>query len=74
LNEEKEEKIMRHMKGAELYTRETHDSTCYPRHKKCVGIDIDLGFGREGKEGGEATVLGSSLSHEYVAENADYRS
>ena len=33
-------------------------------------IDIDLGMGG----GGRAVVLGSDLTHEYVAENADYRS
>ena len=54
----------------------------FPSHKRCVEIDIDLGMvgendgggGGGGGGGGVVTVLGSSLTHEYVAENADYRS
>ena len=54
----------------------------FPSHKRCVEIDIDLGMDGEdddgggdgGGGGGLVTVLGSSLTHEYVAENADYRS
>jgi glutamate N-acetyltransferase/amino-acid N-acetyltransferase len=41
----------------------------FPLHDRCVGIDVLM------KEGGaEAVVYGSDLSHEYVTENADYRS
>ena len=40
----------------------------YPQHDLTVDIDVSCGSGR-----GEATVLGSDLSHEYVSENADYR-
>jgi glutamate N-acetyltransferase / amino-acid N-acetyltransferase len=41
----------------------------YPPHEKCVEILVDLGMGSS-----DFTVLGNDLTHEYVAENADYRS
>jgi glutamate N-acetyltransferase/amino-acid N-acetyltransferase len=41
----------------------------YPPHERCVEIEIDLGSGAAG-----ATVFGGDLTHEYVSENADYRS
>ena len=42
----------------------------FPPHERGVEIEIDLGMGG----GGEACVLGSDLTHEYVAENLSYRS
>jgi len=42
----------------------------FPAHGRCVEIEIDLG--REG--GASAVVFGADLTHEYVSENADYRS
>ena len=42
----------------------------FPPHERRVEIEIDLGMGG----GGEACVLGSDLTHEYVAENLSYRS
>jgi len=41
----------------------------YPPHERCVEIGLDLGAGTA-----SATVLGGDLTHEYVSENADYRS
>jgi len=41
----------------------------FPPHERCVEIAIDLGRGTT-----EATVLGADRTHEYVTENADYRS
>jgi glutamate N-acetyltransferase/amino-acid N-acetyltransferase len=41
----------------------------YPEHDRCVDIAVTLGPGR-----GEAVVIGSDLTYEYVRENADYRS
>jgi glutamate N-acetyltransferase/amino-acid N-acetyltransferase len=41
----------------------------YPAHERCVEIEVDLGRGTH-----TATVLGGDLTHEYVSENADYRS
>ena len=41
----------------------------YPEHEKSVEIDINIGMGNS-----RAVILGSDLTHEYVSENADYRS
>lgn len=41
----------------------------FPAHDRTVDISCDLGRGRNSAE-----VIGSDLSHEYVRENADYRS
>ncbi len=41
----------------------------FPAHERCVEIEIDVGRG-----GACALVLGADLTHEYVSENADYRS
>ena len=42
----------------------------YPPHERCVEVGVALGV----QGGASAMVLGSDLTHEYVAENADYRS
>ncbi|AKJ01347.1 Glutamate N-acetyltransferase [Archangium gephyra] len=41
----------------------------FPPHERSVEIDVDLGGGP-----GACTVLGADRSHEYISENADYRS
>jgi glutamate N-acetyltransferase/amino-acid N-acetyltransferase len=41
----------------------------YPPHPRCIEISIDLGQGSA-----QACVIGNDLTHEYVTENADYRS
>jgi glutamate N-acetyltransferase/amino-acid N-acetyltransferase len=41
----------------------------FPPHERRVEIEIDLGVGPS-----SCAVLGADLSHEYVTENADYRS
>jgi glutamate N-acetyltransferase/amino-acid N-acetyltransferase len=88
LSLESENIVMKHMADAELYKSNisinTDDnivryntSLRYPKHKKCVEIEIDLGMVCNDSQSigqSSATVLGSSLSHEYVQENADYRS
>ncbi len=40
----------------------------WPVHGKSVKIDINIGMGNS-----EAIIFGSDLTHEYVRENADYR-
>ncbi|MDC7226301.1 MAG: bifunctional glutamate N-acetyltransferase/amino-acid acetyltransferase ArgJ [Spirochaetales bacterium] len=40
----------------------------WPVHEKTVNIDINIGMGNS-----RSTILGSDLTHEYVRENADYR-
>ena len=41
----------------------------YPPHERCVEVGVELGV----RDGASAVVLGSDLTHEYVAENADVR-
>lgn len=54
------------------YLREASQdcSLPYPTHNRVVGISVELGGGGTGA----AVVLGSDLTKEYVAINADYRS
>ncbi|MDB6127827.1 MAG: arginine biosynthesis bifunctional protein ArgJ, partial [Verrucomicrobia bacterium] len=75
LNPEKENTLVAHLRSAELYasvipkdgvfTAPIH----YPPHERCVEIEVDLGNGKAG-----AVIIGGDLTHEYVSENADYRS
>jgi glutamate N-acetyltransferase/amino-acid N-acetyltransferase len=75
LNPEKETALAAHLRGAELYASAPPKDGVftapidYPPHERCVEIGIDLGEGWA-----EAVVLGGDLTHEYVSENADYRS
>ena len=76
LDPEREAALVRHLRGAELYASApprdgVHSPPVdFPAHERCVEIEIDLG--RRG--GSSAVVLGADLTHEYVSENADYRS
>ena len=75
LNPEKEADLAAHLRSAELYSSAPPKDGVfsppvdYPRHERCVEIEVDLGSGDA-----SATVLGGDLTHEYVSENADYRS
>jgi len=75
LNPDKETALVAHLRGAELYaTAAPKDGVFtppidYPAHERCVEINVDLNSGSA-----DATVLGGDLTHEYVSENADYRS
>jgi glutamate N-acetyltransferase/amino-acid N-acetyltransferase len=75
LNPDKEKALAAHLRGAELYASAAPKDGVfappidYPPHGRCVEIDIDLGGGPA-----EAVVFGGDLTHEYVSENADYRS
>ena len=76
----KEAALVAHLKSAELYQSQPDanggyaPAVDYPPHERCVEIEIDLGGGGAGAGSVEATVLGGDLTHEYVSENADYRS
>ena len=76
LDPRKEAALVAHMKEAELYASAPPKAGVFappvdfPAHERCVEIEIDLG--RPG--GASATVIGADLTHEYVSENADYRS
>ena len=75
LNPEKETALVAHMKSAELYASAPAKDGVFsapidfPRHERCVELEVDVGNGAA-----SATVLGGDLTHEYVSENADYRS
>ena len=75
LDPAKETALVAHLKGAELYASAPAKEGVFappvdfPPHERCVEIDVDLSTGT-----GECTVFGGDLTHEYVSENADYRS
>jgi len=66
LNGDLERELIAHMKAAELADNGKGE---FPAHKRRVEVEVDLAIGS-----GEAVVLGSDLTHEYVTINADYRS
>ena len=75
LNPDKETALAAHLRSAELYASAAPKDGVfappidYPPHERCVEIEVDLGSGEH-----QATILGGDLTHEYVSENADYRS
>lgn len=75
LDPTKEAALVAHLRQAELYaSAPAKDGVFsppinYPPHERCVELEIDLGNGAA-----SAMVLGGDLTHEYVSENADYRS
>jgi len=76
LDPAKEAALVAHMRAAELYaSRPPRDGVFsppvdFPAHERCVEVGVDLGL----PGGACAVVLGADLTHEYVSENADYRS
>jgi glutamate N-acetyltransferase/amino-acid N-acetyltransferase len=70
----KEAALADHLRGAELYASAPPKDGVFrppidfPRHERCVEVEADFGVGS-----GEDVVLGGDLTHEYVSENADYR-
>ncbi|MEO6567370.1 MAG: bifunctional ornithine acetyltransferase/N-acetylglutamate synthase [Opitutaceae bacterium] len=75
LDPTKEAALVAHLRSAELYASTPSKDggfsapINYPPHERCVELEIDVGNGAA-----SATVLGGDLTHEYVSENADYRS
>ncbi len=72
----REERLVRHLAGAELYASAPPPDGLtfrppihHPPHERCVEVEIDLGAGPCAAE-----VIGADRTHEYVTENADYRS
>ena len=72
----KEKALIAHMKAAELYASVPpadgltfRPPVSWPPHERSVEITVELGMGH-----GEALVLGADRTHEYISENADYRS
>jgi glutamate N-acetyltransferase / amino-acid N-acetyltransferase len=76
LDPSKEAALVAHLKSAELYKSAPPKDgvflppSDFPAHERCVEIEIDLG----NTGAASATVFGADLTHEYVSENADYRS
>ncbi len=76
LDAAKEERLVAHLKAAEMYASAPPPDGLtfvpphrHPPHERCVEIAVDLGMGA-----GACEVLGADRTHEYVTENADYRS
>lgn len=75
LDPAKETALVEHLRQAELYQSTPGKDGAFtppisfPPHERSVELEIDLGNGA-----GAATVIGGDLTHEYVSENADYRS
>ncbi|HVU34634.1 MAG TPA: bifunctional ornithine acetyltransferase/N-acetylglutamate synthase [Opitutaceae bacterium] len=75
LNPQKELALVAHLREAELYASAAPKDGVFtapidfPPHERCVEIEVDVGTGSAA-----ATVIGGDLTHEYVSENADYRS
>jgi len=71
-----EERLAAYLKNAELYASAPPDQNGvfrppvdWPRHERTVEIVVDLGRGAK-----QFSVLGCDRTHEYISENADYRS
>lgn len=76
LDRAKEQRLIAHFKAAELYVSVAppdgltfRPSVSWPPHERSVEITVELGLGSA-----SATVLGADRTHEYISENADYRS
>jgi glutamate N-acetyltransferase/amino-acid N-acetyltransferase len=75
LDPAKETALVTHLRSAELYASKPSPDGVFtapidfPPHERSVDLEIDLGNGAAA-----AQVLGGDLTHEYVSENADYRS
>jgi glutamate N-acetyltransferase/amino-acid N-acetyltransferase len=76
LDPEKEARLVAHMKAAELYASAApadgmtfRPPIDHPPHERRVEIEVDLAMGTA-----SCAVLGADLTHEYVTENAEYRS
>ena len=76
LNPELEDRLNAALKDAELYSSAAPDSdgvftppVTFPPHERVVPITIDLGLGEA-----SFTAIGGDRTHEYISENADYRS
>ncbi len=76
LDAEAERALVAHLREAELYASVPPPDGLtftppvrFPPHERAVEVEVELGLGS-----GTATVLGADRSHEYISENADYRS
>jgi glutamate N-acetyltransferase / amino-acid N-acetyltransferase len=71
-----EDALVRHFRQAEMYHSVPpadgltfRPPIKFPPHERCVEVAVELGLGDASTE-----VLGADRTHEYISENADYRS
>lgn len=76
LSADKEKRVAEYLKSCELYSSSEPDDhgrfappLTFPKHQLCVALKVDLGQGHF-----HTKVWGGDLTHEYISENADYRS
>lgn len=76
LDPKAEDALVKHMRAAELYQSVApadgltfRPPIKFPPHERSVEIDVELGLGSAAAE-----VIGADRTHEYISENADYRS
>lgn len=76
LDRQKEAALVAHLRNAELYASVPpadgltfRPPVSWPPHERSVVVDIALGAGDASAE-----ILGADRTHEYISENADYRS
>lgn len=76
LDQQKEQHLVTHLRETELYASASpdekgafHPPKCFPVHQRNTQLEIVLNCGDA-----QATVWGGDLTHEYISENADYRS
>lgn len=79
LNLDKEARIHAHLSAAQLGPSDIglpgkSAGDQFPMHAECVEIQIDLRPSDRRHDRPPTIVLGSDLTHQYLAENADYRS
>ncbi len=76
LSRELETTLQAYLQHAQMYESRASDDgifrppLAFPPHERCV--DIEVNWGQAGAQ--EVSIFGADLSHEYVSENADYRS
>ncbi|MEK7415268.1 MAG: bifunctional ornithine acetyltransferase/N-acetylglutamate synthase [Planctomycetota bacterium] len=76
LDPSKESALVAHFRSAEMYASVPpadgltfRPPVSWPPHERSVVVEIDLGCGTVA-----ADILGADRTHEYISENADYRS
>jgi glutamate N-acetyltransferase/amino-acid N-acetyltransferase len=76
LDPERERRLVAHLASAELYASQPPPDglsfkppIAWPPHERAVELEVDLASGSAASE-----VIGADRTHEYITENADYRS
>ncbi len=76
LDPQAEQAWVKHLRAAELYQSVPpadgltfRPPIRFPPHERSVELEVELGLG-----GASTMVIGADRTHEYISENADYRS